>query len=279
MIAPDTIAFQNEFWRPARLPLKSPVAPRLTLSGAWGQHARPGGFPFAFFFETALSLAPDGTAEALLADLLTPIREVPGLESLARSSHVATTIDDRCVAERLIPHLLSQEVVSLFLPPIAAVLIPGAEGGITAGMGRREDAKIRVQAGWETHITSFGDLVNLSRTFDTDERRYKRDAAELRLDRRRSRLVVVHGQHRAMALVAIRRNWMNSWRQHGAFTHEALYKGVDLSSVTLTHLAKIELPVCVYVLADPRAETASGFCDVFEELLMDVAQLATLEGM
>lgn len=252
------------------LPLKSAAAQMLTVSGVWGQLGGLNNSPSVLYLETVVSPAANGTPESELAELLVPVREVFDLDKLTFDQILQRDLDDHRVATELVPYLLSRPDVPRFFPPILAVVVPFAKNEVLNDYGARDEKREPLQEGWETHTSRFGDIFRLSRTFEISEGKYRRDGAELGLNRHRAKLMVVDGQHRAMAMLAIQRNWLNSWDKSGGEEYKHFYSDIDLSGISVEDLSRIELPVCICMFPDIPAKSAGGLRDVCRKIFLDV---------
>jgi hypothetical protein len=171
-----------------------------------------------------------GSWENHLASQMAPWREIFQIEELSFDELIQRDLDDSRVAHDLIPYLLGETGHhARFFPPILAVLVPKKMQG--SGIAPRYP-----QAVSEGTTQSFGDLFTFSQV--------KIDGAlsplgEIRYNSQKTAMVIVDGQHRAMAVLALHRQINNSW---GANTFAPYYNHIEVLPEAVAH---IELPVCV----------------------------------
>ncbi|MFE7335595.1 ParB N-terminal domain-containing protein [Streptomyces griseus] len=187
--------------------------------------------------------------ERRLTKKLAPVREVMESSDLDFNQLLQRDLDDHRVAMKLIPYLMKEQATGpAFLPPIVAVLLPfkgkrptrfpeiDAEPMLVADDGAswlqtRAGDSFQVQHlaidGWNPHPASIGKLWW--------------NSAE-------AELVVLDGQHRAMALLAVERTMNKSWQGAGA-KYRSFYEH-QVEQLLAEHdavldLNKVEVPVTV----------------------------------
>jgi hypothetical protein len=172
-----------------------------------------------------------GSWENLLADQMVPWREIFKIEELTFDELLQRDLDDSRVAHELIPYLLGEKQASArFFPPILAVLVP----------------KNTQQTGIESYYPTptfpsevkieFGDLFDFSKVKFDDQ---ITPLAELKYNSQKTNFVIVDGQHRAMAVLALHRQINSSW---GADRYASFYNHLSLSP---EQIQNIDLPVCI----------------------------------
>ncbi len=190
----------------------------------------------AKYILTKIRPGNEGTPECLLASQMMPWREVFNVEELSFDELLQRDLDDSRVAHDLIPYLLGESGNrAKFFPPILAVIVPRKQVG--AGI-KRFYPKPKVQ---EKLIEKYGEL------FDFEQLKWGEQAtplASLSYNSQRSAFIIVDGQHRAMAVLALHRQLTNTW---GDKPFAPYY---DHISVTPKQVKSIELPTCIIYFPD-----------------------------
>ena len=196
----------------------------------------------AKYILTKVKPGNDGTPECKLASQMLPWREVFDVEELEFDELLQRDLDDSRVAHDLIPYLLGESGNrAKFFPPILAVIVPrkpvgsGIEGFYPPQNVLDEPAKE-----YES-VEEYGDLFDFNWLKWDDE---PTPFAELNYNRQRSAFIIVDGQHRAMAVLALHRQLTKNWSDN-AF--ESYYTHI---AVTSEQVKSIELPVCIIYFPD-----------------------------
>ena len=190
----------------------------------------------ARYILTKIKPGNDGSWECELASQMKPWREVFNVEELSFDELLQRDLDDSRVAHDLIPYLLGQSGIrAKFFPPILAVIVPRRQG--EAGIeGFYPQPDIRDSSNEE-----YGELFDIKQ-FELDESPIP--LVSLNYNRQRSAFIIVDGQHRAMAVLALHRQLNRSW-ENNAF---ASY--YDHIFVTSEQVNNIELPTCIIYFPD-----------------------------
>lgn len=155
-----------------------------------------------------------------LLSALAPVREIFDFQSLDFDEIMQRDIDDARVSAELVPYLLdeqSKDMIKLF-PPIVIVVMPIREGRTQPESyypevsietldpeGDREHPVLSTRSGAVgSEVFQFEQPIDNGRPLTSD-------LVRLKLNTHRTRLVIVDGQHRAMALLAIYRNLKDQW--------------------------------------------------------------------
>lgn len=258
------------------LPLQSSARQLLEVNGSWGQFGGTNGSPLVYYLQTSVSPGGSGTPESELASLLVPVREIFAIENLTFDQILQRDLDDHRVATELIPYLIDKPGIPKFFPPILAVVVPFINNQILSHYS--EPKKTTVPQGdgaWEKHESNFGGVYSISRFFEVDSATYTRNAV-LGLNRQKARLMVVDGQHRAMALLALQRNLLNSWEQSRGASYKHFYSAINLNSISVSDLDKIELPVCICMFPELTEvqKDAPSLSEVCRKIFLDVNRQA-----
>jgi hypothetical protein len=189
----------------------------------------------AQFLLTKMRPGSEGTWENEFASQMVPWREMFKVEELTFDELLQRNLDDSRVAHDLIPYLLGDKGDhARFFPPVLAVLVPKRTD--QTGILPYYPAP---QNGSDESI-SFGDL------FDFEKIKFNGDITPLgviKYNRHKSGFVIVDGQHRAMAVLALHRQ-LTSW---GGDRYASYYNHISLQA---KQVENIELPVCVIFLPD-----------------------------
>jgi DNA-sulfur modification-associated len=258
-----------------------PEIPQLqwnVVQGTYGDFVAPGTAVPVSYVLTYASLADLGTGNTRLTRDLLPVRELFDVGDLDFNELLQRDIDDHRVATEIIPYLLKPGVTARFFPPIIAVLVPSAGKRILdlypACVTSR---KTHPQA--ETHEVvrdSYGHCLEFERLRANGT--YSRTAT-LRYNPDRSRLVVIDGQHRAMAMLAIRRTISGDWGDRGRdFKHFYEELASELNDSKLQEkLNNVELPVCICffpTVVDDGTPKQSTTVQACRKLFLDVNKQA-----
>lgn len=242
-----------------RLPRRSAL--NLTLGGSVGQlvveDPQGRGSVRVQWLQTHLRLQPRDLDEALPLRALRPFREVFPIQDLDFEQIMQRDIDDARVATELIPYLLEESrtgLVKLF-PPIIVVVLPVTEQKLPAAAYPPVTEREEEADGVTQHVLRAGEVgseVFELRQVVAEGERWDHDYARLKLNTNRSALVIVDGQHRAMALIALYRN-CTRWPE-GARGAEPYYKLWSRSVLERYDLSGVRLPVmfCVFPELDGR---------------------------
>jgi len=191
----------------------------------------------AQFLLTKMKPGSQGSWENELASQMLPWREVFNIEELTFDELLQRDLDDSRVAHDLIPYLLGEKEASArFFPPILAVLVP----------------KNSSQTGIDSYypkpiIDESKELVSFGELFDFEKIKFENNLTPLgviKFNRQKTGFVIVDGQHRAMAVLALHRQINNDWK---ANRYASFYNHLSLS---VEQIQNIELPVCIIFLPD-----------------------------
>ena len=177
----------------------------------------------------------DGSWECELASEMKPWREVFNVEELSFDELLQRDLDDSRVAHDLIPYLLGESGSSAkFFPPILAVIVP--RKGTGAGI-----------EGFYPHQKVLGQVEEYGNLFDFEQIKWDGELtplASLSYNRQRSAFIIVDGQHRAMAVLALHRQLKENWGDNAFASY------YDHIEVTPEQVKSIELPVCIIYFPD-----------------------------
>ncbi len=187
-----------------------------------------------------------------ILDHLVPVRELFETAKLSFNEIMQRDIDDARVSTELVPYLLdprTRDLVKLF-PPIVVVVLPREPGATRPALtypavtcetvpGPRNDTRITRAGLVGEEVFEFSQPVLQGRLVCHDFNRLKINTA-------RTKLLIVDGQHRAMALLAIHRNLAGGnggWSDERRSPYADFYQEWTPSYIRRFQLADISLPV------------------------------------
>ena len=210
------------------------------------------------YFLTHVSLnLLSGSNEELLRHLA-PVREVFPPRDLGFDEIMQRDIDDARVSSELVPYLLdrkSRDLVKLF-PPIVVVVMPVEPNEnrpadlypiVTSGEAVVDGTNIRfVRSGAKGQ-----EVFEFIQPFQ-EGKLYEHDLVRLKLNTNRCRLVIVDGQHRAMALLALYRNMKQDWEDKNKAPYKDYYEEWTPSYIKSFEISRISLPImfCTFPVLD-----------------------------
>lgn len=190
----------------------------------------------AKYILTKIMPGSSGSWESVLASNMVPWREVFKVEELSFDELIQRDLDDSRVAHELIPYLLSSKQHNArFFPPILAVVVPKKVN--ESGIEKYYPAVSALPEG-----EKFGDLFSFQKmVFDGAVS----PLAELKYNSQKTAFIIVDGQHRAMAALAIHRQLNpGSWKGN---PFESYYSHIKVHP---SQVGNIELPVCLVYFPD-----------------------------
>lgn len=218
------------------------------------------------YLQTHINVSQWGDHNERLLKNLAPVREVFDVRDLDFEQIMQRDIDDGRVSMELIPYILGEAksgLVKLF-PPIIVVVLPRdgkqpADHYPTVERGTiKEDDEVyeSIRAGDVGR-----EVFEMRRWIDRDEPQ-DHDYAELRINTTSSALVIVDGQHRAMALLALYRN-LHQWPE-GTRAWQPFYERWTADQIKQFDLTNVQLPVMLCVFPDLDGQPNSPNVKVHE---------------
>lgn len=214
------------------------------------------------YIETHVGLAVNGDAEERFLQQLAPVREVFNVNELGFDELMQRDIDDARVSTELIPYLLQDNggtLVKLF-PPIIVVVLPTDSKGRPAMYYPRVeqifvDDERRANLRWSIlRSGAIGSEVFEFKQMDIPNRGLdSHNYAQLRLNTTGCKLAIVDGQHRAMALLALYRNW-KQWPEN-TLQYRDYYKRWARGVIEDFDLSGIRLPIMLCTFPDLHTGT------------------------
>ncbi len=233
------------------------------------------------YLSTKASLERNSSSnEARLTENLLPVREALPINLLDFDALLQRDLDDHRVSISLIPYLLKPTSSGpAYFPPIVAVLMPFSgqkpldhfEGPQKKNFLKKDDWGDFNCAGYEGSFL-FGKLFH-----GQENQLAQLKLGKLEWNKEKCKLVIVDGQHRAMALLAAARTLNGTWGNYSAQKYESFYsRAVDdcirtLSEEEKTQLcSRIELAVNILIFPDPKVDQIK----TARKLFVDVNQNA-----
>lgn len=224
------------------------------IAGTWGNFDTPAGK--VSFIMTTGRLGPSATDnEWRLTQQLAPVREVLNIKDMDFNQLLQRDLDDHRIAIDLIPYVLKSELRGpAFFPPIIAIVLPFKGKTPMTAYPPNEDPPAKRDPAYDALMkaSQYGDVFRFEHVVNEDGSAHKARFGRLSWNRERAKMVVMDGQHRAMALIAINRTVNDNWGQSSGEKYETFYSkrvGEVLSQIESStgdvDLKKIEFPVTV----------------------------------
>jgi hypothetical protein len=216
----------------------------------------------------------EGSDEKLLTHLA-PVREVFDFRSLDFDEIMQRDIDDSRVSGELIPYLLDEDNKDLvkFFPPIVVMLLPVQNDRnkpadfypeLFAGTVEKKEHSSGVEKWYETRTGGIGkEVFKFEQPVIGDEPE-QHDLVSLSINSAKSRMIIVDGQHRAMALLALYRNLKDDWSNSRRKPFESYYQEWTPDYINRFNLGKVKLPmiICTVPELDSSYEASDGSYDL-----------------
>lgn len=185
----------------------------------------------AEFLLTKIRPGSEGSWENDLATQMVPWREVFNVEEMTFDELLQRDLDDSRVAHDLIPYLMGEKgAYAKFFPPILAVIVPKRTDRTGIESYYPEP---KPPVGGKTEYGNLFDVVHLAIEGEPTP------FGTIAFNRQRTGFVIVDGQHRAMAVLALHRQLNDSW---AGSAHASYYAHLDPRA---EQIQGIELPVCL----------------------------------
>ncbi len=184
------------------------------IEGNIGRFLTPAGE--VIFLQTRARLSRgDISSSARLTSLLIPAREALDVREMDFNQLLQRDLDDHRIAHELVPYILKpQETGPAFFPPILAALLPFEDRRPKSTFPPLVSLKTQedpMYPGAKWNMSKVGDVFCLQEHVDANGNLDPLGVGVLRWNDELSKLVIMDGQHRAMALLAIHRTIANSW--------------------------------------------------------------------
>jgi len=199
----------------------------------------------ANYILTKVRPGASGAWECQLASHMVPWRELVDVKELSFDELLQGDLEDYRVIHDLIPYLLGTNGEDAkFFPPILAVVVPRKSGqtGIKPAYPKFH------QSGQFKQKLHFGDLFDFEQMFwpaVEGEQPTRTPLAKLSYNPQQAAFIIVDGQHRAMAVLALHRQ-LNP----GSWKGSSFASYYDHIQVKPEQVKDIELPVCIIFFPD-----------------------------
>jgi len=194
---------------------KAGVAYQQYSYGSWGSFNTASGI--IHFLETKAKIGSASTdPETRLTNFLKPVREALETKNMDFNQLMQRDLDDHRVAIELVPYLLEKNTTGpAFFPPIVAALLP-FNGPIPQDFfpDRKIISPNEDELAWWSGY-SFGESFKFEKMINPDESDHKLKVGKVSWNEENTQIVVIDGQHRAMALLAIYRTIQGKWEGNG----------------------------------------------------------------
>lgn len=244
-----------------------------SVEGTWGEFITPAGN--VSYLLTKARLGTTGTdRERRLTSQLVPVRELFSVADMDFSQILQRDLDDHRVATQLVPYLLTPKATGpAFFPPIVAALLP-FEANQPAKFPEGADLGISTDQGVTFREMRYGDAFQVQRHARATGEVHPIKLGRIAWNDELARLVVLDGQHRSMALLAIDRTINGTWDQGSGTRYRHFYEHrikeilrsekVDLDSIEVP-VAVCWFPELVGPASDPHKAVRKLFVDVNKE--------------
>lgn len=186
------------------------------VEGTWGEFETLSGRVSYIMTNARLGqTGPDW--EHRLTRKLRPVREVLDIADMDFGQLLQRDLDDYRVANELVPYLLRRTMTGpAFFPPILALLLPFDDPTTPGTFPDLSSDRVEPDGKMQFSEQRFGDAFRFQRLWDPDAD----ELSALRYGRlgwndEHAKVVVLDGQHRAMALLAIDRTMNSGWDEAG----------------------------------------------------------------
>jgi len=214
--------------------------------GIWGEFTS-GNSRVIFVSTTArFTIMAGDDEELVLTKYLTPVREILDPKTMKFSELLQRDLDDYRVVEEMVPYLLGMGAKGpVFFPPILAVLLP------YQNRQAQDMPEVELSDSEGKRILSAGAVYQLKRNLRPDgELNRKLRRAELGWNETQAKLVVIDGQHRAMALLAIYRTQYDQWNNSNGREYQQYYERSVKTYLENKKSSDIEIPVTIALFPD-----------------------------
>ncbi|UXI00772.1 DNA sulfur modification protein DndB [Photobacterium sp. TY1-4] len=219
---------------------------------------------------THVSLDPNSSQDKALLKELAPFREIFDFKDLKFDELMQRDIDDSRVSHKLIPYILDSKnhAAVKFFPPIVVLLLPIEAESIKPAKyydkvvtAKHPLKEVKGINKW--HVLRSGEVGEEVFQFeqpilfneDPDEHSF----VKLRVNPQKSKLVIVDGQHRAMALLALHRNTQNGWDSKAKDAFQQYYEEWTPDIINSFDLSSVKLPIILCTIPDLDTEYQGDF--------------------
>jgi hypothetical protein len=210
------------------------------------------------YFLTHVGIDFESGSHSGILSHIAPVRELFEPGTLEFDEIMQRDLDDARVSSELIPYLLdpgSRDLVKLFPPIIVVVLPTKANENKPADkypLVRTPEPIAEGEDAYRTMRIISGkigqEVFEFSQPLSSEGVPLDHDLARLKLNTQRTRLVIVDGQHRAMALLALYRNLNQEWTDLRRSPFRSYYEEWTPNYIQQFKLDKLSMPVmfCIF---------------------------------
>ena len=219
--------------------------------GSWGTFNTPAG-EIQYLESKARIRGGSTDPESRLTRYLKPVREALALDQMDFNQLLQRDLDDHRVATDLVPYLMRKDPVGpAFFPPVVAALLPFEEGMPIDNFPDRTAIDVYQSDNGYWSGYQFGEAFKFERLSFKDGDIHDIPLGTLSWNAEKAQLVVIDGQHRAMALLALYRTlnglWEGAAEKFRHFYEEAIAEEAKRQSKTNEQISDflrdVELPV------------------------------------
>ncbi len=243
------------------------------LVGSWGEFTSPQDDHRILYLSTTVKFSASGRADDRLHAIrhLRPVREVLDVRQLKFKELLQRDIDDHRVAHEMVPYLLGSQahLGATFFPPILAIFLPKDAMNLSKSIPKISEAKQNLE-GNNWVVTESDDLFRLKRLAGEDgQLLQKMPLAELEWNSQLANLVVIDGQHRLMAMLAIHRTHHDEWGEDPAY--KRIYQDSVSSAIARARFDRdIELPLTILTFPELSDTKTSQLYPAARKIFVDV---------
>jgi hypothetical protein len=223
------------------------------LQGVLGKFNVPSSDISVDYFLTYASLDASQASHGQLLKMLVPVREAFEIKGLDFDHLLQRDLDDYRVSNEMIPYLLGETSTDpRFFPPIVAVIVPWKKGKMQDKYPKLE-IRTESEGEFKLKVSKYGNVFSI-RQEQREDGALAQSPVDLTLYESNAKLVIVDGQHRAMAMLATYRSAFNSW---GKSEFEYFYESAEQLEVETKaqDFGFIQLPVCIVYFPEITEET------------------------
>ncbi|CAM2341018.1 hypothetical protein [Burkholderia vietnamiensis] len=181
--------------------------------GTWGAFKTRAGQVDFLETKARLSNPPDTTPESRLTQFLRPVREALPVAEMNFNQLLQRDLDDHRVAVELVPYLLNPDRTGpAFFPPVVACLLPFSNREPLDRFPAPNGPELLTEVGsWLA--TEYGTAFRFDKLLTSEKTQeiHPSKLGRVSWNPESTELVIIDGQHRAMALLAIDRTINHRW--------------------------------------------------------------------
>ena len=243
------------------------------LVGSWGEFTSPQVDHRILYLSTTVRFSATGRADDRLHAIrhLRPVREVLDVHQLKFKELLQRDIDDHRVAHQMVPYLLGSQahLGATFFPPILAIFLPRDAKDESKVIPKiSESTKMMDGNNWA--VTESEQLFRLKRLADASGNLLPAmPLAELEWNSQLADLVVIDGQHRLMAMLAIHRTHHDEWGDDP--TYQRIYQDSVSAAIARAGFDRdIELPLTILTFPELSGTKTSRLYPAARKIFVDV---------